>query len=121
MKNIIKKLSVIFLLLSVILSLTACMTDTSGCKYELLSSSWSAVQKGGSEISLMFDDENAYLTAKSGNDEIKINGKYVSDDTSFIIFNTAYPENYRFFYELNGENLSLTYCGDTIVLVRQKL
>lgn len=115
-----KKFFMFFILMIFVFVMTSCMSDTSGCKYELTASSWSAEQKGGSSVSLSFDDENAYLTAKSGNDEVNIDGKYAADSESFVIFNTAYPENFRFYYELNGENLSLTYCEGTIVLKRQK-
>lgn len=120
MKRVFKSFCVFFALIIVVFITTSCMNDTSGCKYELTSVSWSTEQNGGSCVSLSFDDENAYLTAKSGNDEISINGKYALDDESFVIFNTAYPENLRFYYELNGENLSLTYCEGTIVLKQQK-
>ena len=120
MKIIFKSFCAFFYLLTVAFFLTSCMSDTSGCKYELTSSSWSSVQKGGSYVSLSFEDENAYVTAKSGDDEISINGKYAADNESFVIFNTAYSENFRFYYELNGENLNLTYCEGTIVLKRQK-
>ena len=67
-----------------------------------------------------YDLDNKYFDARLTDDEINIIGKYVADNESFVVFNTSYPENFKFYYELNGENLSLTYGDGTIVLKRQK-
>ncbi len=120
MKRLFKSLFVFIALSFITILYASCTTDTTGYQYELTSSHWSAEEKGSSHMYLYFDDENAYLTAKSGNDEINIIGKYLADNESFVVFNTSYPENFKFYYELNGENLSLTYGDGTIVLKRQK-
>ena len=120
MKKIFKSIFAIVVMLLILITYTSCTTDTTGCVFELTSSHWSTEQKGGSYIILDFDEQKAYLTAKSSDDEIKISGRYVIDDNSFVIFNDYYSESFKFYYEVNGENLSLSYGEGAIVLKREK-
>lgn len=92
----------------------SCMADTSGQSYELSNEKWYGVLNGGAEVSLEFSDNTATLKLKSGEDEINLNGLYVIDDTTFIIFNQEFKQSYSFNYTVNGDTLVLEYCGNKI-------
>ena len=97
----------------------SCTADTSGESYELTSESWHGVLKGGAEVSLSFSDNTAKLTLKSGEDEITIDGLYVIDENSFIIFNQEFKQSYNFDYTVSGDKLTLGYCGNQIEIEKQ--
>lgn len=97
----------------------SCTADTSGESYELTSENWHGVLKGGAEVSLSFSDNTAKLTLKSGEDEITIDGLYVIDENSFIIFNQEFKQSYNFDYTVSGDKLTLGYCGNQIEIEKQ--
>ena len=97
----------------------SCTADTSGESYELTSENWHGVLKGGAEVSLSFSDNTAKLTLKSGEDEITIDGLYVIDENSFIIFNQEFKQSYNFDYTVSGDKLTLSYCGNQIEIEKQ--
>ena len=97
----------------------SCTADTSGESDELTSENWHGVLKGGAEVILSFSDNTAKLTLKSGEDEITIDGLYVIDENSFIIFNQEFKQNYNFDYTVSGDKLTLGYCGNQIEIEKQ--
>lgn len=111
MKKFVVILSIIICLL-----FCSCTADTSGYKYELTSKSWSAVLEGGARAELSFEGDIALLTLQSGGSTAQIKGKYVADDTSFVIFVPEIAQNYTFNYTPKGRTLELKYKNDTIIL-----
>ena len=98
----------------------SCTTDTSGYKNELTSRTWSAKLDGGAEVKLSFNGNAVTLYLKSYDKTTKIEGKYVADDKSFVIFAPEISQNYTFEYKPKGENLDLKYNGSTITLKEAK-
>ena len=88
----------------------SCTADTSGESFEITSENWYGKLKGGAEVS---------LNLKSGEDEMVINGLYVIDDSSFIIFNQEFKQSYNFNYTVSGNKLVLDYCGKQIEIEKQ--
>lgn len=97
----------------------SCTADTSGEIYEITSEKWYGKLDGGAEVSLEFSDKTAQLTLKSGEDKITINGLYVVDDSSFVIFNEEFKQSYIFNYTVNGSKLMLDYCSNQIEIEKQ--
>ena len=97
----------------------SCTADTSGESFEITSENWYGKLKGGAEVSLNFSDNQAELKLKSGEDEMVINGLYVIDDSSFIIFNQEFKQSYNFNYTVSGNKLVLDYCGKQIEIEKQ--
>ncbi len=97
----------------------SCTADTSGESFEITSENWYGKLKGGAEVSLNFSGNQAELKLKSGEDEMVINGLYVIDDSSFIIFNQEFKQSYNFNYTVSGNKLVLDYCGKQIEIEKQ--
>lgn len=87
----------------------SCTVDTSGYSYELVSNSWEKNLEGGGSVELSFDKDNASLTLENGNLKKKINGKFIADENSFVIFSSELSRNYKFDYIPSGNSLELTY------------
>lgn len=90
------------------------MADTTGYSTELTSSDWKATLKGGAEVELSFDEENAVLSLKNGDVESEIKGKYIADETTFVIFVPEIAQNYGFEYTPKGNTLDVKYGENTI-------
>lgn len=107
------------LICAVCFAFCSCTADTSGESFEITSENWYGKLKGGAEVSLNFSDNQAELKLKSGEDEMVINGLYVIDDSSFIIFNQEFKQSYNFNYTVSGNKLVLDYCGKQIEIEKQ--
>ncbi len=111
---------VVLLSLFLCLLFCSCTTDTSGYKSELTSKKWSAKLDGGAEVKLTFSADTATMHIKSADKSTEIEGRYVADDKSFMIFVPEISQNYTFEYTPKGENLDLKYNGSTITLKEAK-
>lgn len=96
--------------------LCSCTANTSGYIYELTSSKWTANLDGGAELELEFDNDTAYLYIQNAEKYSKIEGKYIADETTFVIFVPEISTNYIFNYKPKGNTLDLSYNGNTITL-----
>jgi hypothetical protein len=96
--------------------LCGCSVNTSGYTYELTSKRWLAELDGGARVELEFSDDTADLSITSADLQKHISGKYIADDTSFVIFVPEVARNYSFDYTPKGESLELSYNGSTIKL-----
>lgn len=96
--------------------LCSCTANTSGYIYELTSSRWIAHLDSGAEINLEFNNDTAYLDVKNAEKASQIKGKYIADETTFVIFVSDISTNYIFTYKPKGNTLDLTYNGNTITL-----
>ena len=110
-----KKFIVLFLII-ICLTFSSCMADTTGYSSELISSAWQTELKGGAEVELRFDEETARLSLKNGDLKSEIMGKYVVDETTFVIFVPEISQNYGFEYIPKGDSLDLKYGEYTITL-----
>lgn len=99
-----------------ILLISGCSSDTSGYVAELTSDSWSAELEGGGVVSLSFDGGFACLDLHSNNLNQQINGRFIADDSSFVIFMPEISQNYSFDYVTKGNSLELSYNNYTITL-----
>ncbi len=91
-----------------------CETKQTGNVYELTRYSWQAKFENGGKVTLSFRGERASLTLKNGDEQDKIEGKVIADDSSFVIFDRDDAQNYGFEYVPRGEKLDLTFEGSTI-------
>lgn len=110
-----KRLTVIFLIV-ICMTFTSCMADTTGYSYELTSSEWGATLKGGAEVKLSFNEDTALLSLQNGDLKSEIKGKYIADETDFVIFVPEIAQNYGFEYTPKGNTLELKYGEHTITL-----
>ena len=110
---------VVPLICAVCFAFCSCTADTSGESFEITNENWYGKLKGGAEVSLNFSGNQAELKLKSGEDEMVINGLYVIDDSSFIIFNQEFKQSYNFNYTVSGNKLVLDYCGKQIEIEKQ--
>lgn len=108
----------IFLLLSITLcfALCSCSVDTSGYKQELTSNEWEAKLESGAEVNLKFSGEKACFSITNAGNQTTIDGNYVADENSFIIFVPNLAQNYRFEYFPRGVQLDLTYNNNKVTL-----
>lgn len=113
MKNFV----ILLLTLSVLL-LCSCTTDTSGYKTELVSSKWYALLDGGAEVNLSFDDDTACFCINNAEKSCKIEGKYIADDKTFVIFVPEIAQNYGFSYTPKNSTLELGFGEHYITLER---
>ena len=113
-----KKLVIIsvFLLTSAIIMLTGCSSDVSGSIAELISCSRSAELESGAEVRLDFAEDTARLEIESGEERTVIEGKYIADDESFVVFMPEIGQNYCFSYKPMGEELLLSYGEGSVIL-----
>ncbi|MBQ1717099.1 MAG: hypothetical protein II025_04270, partial [Ruminococcus sp.] len=72
------------------------------------------------EVRLSFDGDSAALTVDSAGESIEISGKCVIDDSNIVIFVPSLSLNYGFEYLPLGDELELSYEGDTITLEKEK-
>lgn len=107
---------VVTILMLCCLTLCSCTADTSGYSRELTSSEWSARLDGGAEVKLEFTDSNACFSISNANKKTEIKGKYIVDESTFVIFVPDISMNYSFDYTPKGKTLDLTYNGNTITL-----
>ena len=105
-----------FVAVLILLPLFFCGCDTkqTGSAYELTRYSWQAKFDNGGEVKLSFSGEFASLTLKNGTERETIDGRFIADDTSFVIFDSGVSQNYGFGYVPRGEKLDLTFEGNTI-------
>lgn len=94
----------------------SCTVNTSGYSYELTSSLWEANLEGGGRVELFFNDGNAVLTLENGDLKKQISGKYIADESTFVIFDSDISYNYKFDYIPKGNSLELTYNNMEIIL-----
>lgn len=111
-----KKILIFLILLMVILIFSSCTTNTSGYTYELITQNWTYNGKNNTKLNLKFDNNVAKLTAFSNNKTTVINGKYLIDNNSFIIYQDNKFQTYKFNYEIKGDYLILSYNEDFIKL-----
>ncbi len=110
-KNMKKTVAVILLLLVVF---CGCARTSPGNTSELTQYVWTASLKGGGEVRLELDGETARLEMSCGGEKEVIEGRYLADETSFVIFDSDAEQNYRFEYVPRGKKLDLTYKSHTI-------
>ena len=96
--------------------LCGCSVDTSGYKYELVSNVWEAEPDSGARAVLQFDGDIATLELSNGDLQRKIEGKYIADDNTLVIFMPELKYNYSFEYEPKGNTLELKYNDMTLTL-----
>lgn len=97
-----------------------CSADTSGYKYELTSNEWNAQLEGGGSAELEFDNGTASLTLSNGELSRTIKGRYIADNSSFVIFVPELKFNYSFEYTPKGNTLDLVYNSNTLTLKRSE-
>lgn len=114
MKNFVAVILILFCSM-----LCSCTTDTSGYSYELTSSKWGAELDGGAEVTLEFTGENACFAVSNADKNTEIKGKYIVDESTFVIFVPEISTNYGFSYVPKGNTLDLKYNGNTITLERR--
>ncbi len=100
---------VIMLCAIIMITLCSCSVDTSGYTYELTSNIWEAEFDGGGKAVLKFDDDTASLTMSNGDLQRSIEGRYIADDSSLVIFMPELKYNYCFKYTPRGNTLELEY------------
>ena len=110
-----KKYVAAALILSVFL-LCSCSKDTSGCKTELTTSKWQNRYDSGAEVNLEFENDYAKFTINNADKSCVISGKYIADDSTFVIFVPEIAQNYGFDYNPKNSSLELTFEGNTITL-----
>lgn len=113
--RILKKI-VAVLIISVCFVFSACTTDTSGYVNELKSSKWTAKLEGGAEVNLEFSEDTAILKIQNSDITTEIEGSYIADQNSLVIFMPDVAQNYTFTYTPKGNKLDLTYNNSTITL-----
>lgn len=91
-----------------------CESRQRGNTYELTRYSWFAKFDNGGEVRLKFDGERASLTLKNGKEQDAVRGRFIADDTAFVIFDRDVSRNFAFDYVPRGEKLDLTFEGNTI-------
>ena len=107
-----KKLVAVILLLPVVFC--GCARTSAGNTAELTQYVWTAALKGGGEARLELDSKTAHLEMSCGGEKEVIEGSYLADETSFVIFDAGAGQNYRFEYAPRGKKLNLTFDGNTI-------
>lgn len=110
------KKSVVLLLIISSLLFCSCTSPSSSYKTELVSSSWHTTLDGGAEVSLSFDDQTACLSISSSDKNCKIEGKYIADEQTLVIFVPEIAQNYGFSYTPKNSTLTLCFEGNTITL-----
>lgn len=117
-----KKL-LILIVLSASFLLCGCTQSAPSYKTELINSAWKASAEGGAEAELGFSGEPDGLSAdfiiKNAGKTVKISGKCVADEHSFVIFDASVLQNYAFDYVPKGDTLDLTYNNKTITFQKQ--
>lgn len=108
-----KKFVAAFLLLPL---LCGCGMRQTGRAHELCARDWRITQRGGAQISLRFDGDNACFTVQNGGERTKIEGRYLATEKDFVIFVPQIAQNYRFSYIPRGKYLDLQYNGKTLTL-----
>lgn len=115
---ILKKFVILLLsfLLAAVLLLSGCETAPDGCAHELTDHSWQTSLESGATVSLDFSGEYACLKIQSGDEAVKISGKYLAGESELVIFMPEIYQNYGFEYTPRGNFLDLSYEGKTITL-----
>ncbi len=98
----------------------SCTADTSGYVSELTGSRWSAELNGGARAELCFEGDTASLNIENGGKSVQLQGKYIADENTFVIFMPEIAQNYTFSYTPKGSTLSLSYGGKSIILEKSK-
>lgn len=107
----------IFLL--IIITLSGCETAPKGNISELTDYSWQAKLDSGAEVSLDFDEDRASFNVKNGEKTVSISGRYLADETEFVIFMPEIKQNYGFGYTPRGSMLDIKYGGKTITMKKR--
>ena len=113
-----RKILIIFVFFFVLLC--GCTKSSSGSIDELCDYSWSKTLDGGAKIRLSFEGDDACLTVDSAGESIEIAGRCVVDESNIVIFVPSLSLNYGFEYLPLGDELELSYEGDTITLEKEK-
>ncbi|HCA05511.1 MAG TPA: hypothetical protein DEO32_06415 [Ruminococcaceae bacterium] len=114
-----KKFVFTLIFITFALFLCGCETGETSCVGELTSSSWQLKLKSGGKIDLDFNGKIACLTLSNGKDKTKIEGKYLADETEFVIFMPQIAQNYGFKYTPRGNLLDLSFEGKTVTLKKR--
>ena len=83
---------------------------------ELMAYKWSASDKHGKEISLLFYDDIGHLTIKTDDISCEITGTALVDEHTVKIFDSSCNQSYSFDYVLYGNKIDITYNEKTIGL-----
>lgn len=111
---------VVTILIFCCITFSSCTADTSGYSNELTSGKWYAQLDGGAEVKLEFTDSNACFSINNADKKTEIKGKYIADESTFIIFVPEISMNYSFDYTPKGNTLDLTYDANTITLKKME-
>ena len=115
-----KKLVIsVLIILLIIITLSGCETAPKGNIVELTDYSWQTTLDSGAEITLNFDDNRASFNIKNGEKTVNISGRYLADETEFVIFMPEIKQNYGFEYTPRGSMLDIKHDGKTITMKKR--
>ena len=114
-----KKLVISVLIFLMVLMLSGCETAPKGNISELTDYSWQAKLDSGAEVSLDFDEDRARFYVKNGEKTVSISGRYLADETEFVIFMPEIKQNYGFGYTPRGSLLDIKHDGKTITMKKR--
>lgn len=114
-----KKPVISVLIFLMVLMLSGCETAPKGNIVELTDYSWQTTLDSGAEITLNFDDNRASFNVKNGEKTVSISGRYLADETEFVIFMPEIKQNYGFGYTPRGSMLDIKHDGKTITMKKR--
>lgn len=116
-----KRLSIIFVTILLILSLTSCTQIVSNTADQIRLNNWRAVLENESIVTLDFNEDIARFTVQKKNKTyLKLKGVCIFDKESLVIFDESTSYKYSFDYYVTGNKLKLTYEDNSITLKKLK-
>lgn len=113
MKNFKAVIFSLILIISVLFS--GCGKTVINCDAdEIKLYKWEYSGEQGLVSTLEFEEDNAVLTVKNGDEYCKIDGLCVFGENSFVIIDNIIKREFPFKYELSGTELNLEYNGNYI-------
>lgn len=107
------------LLIISVLLFSGCMQSDCGYLDELTQNRWEARLSGGGKVSLRFSEDTAALHIENAGEKADITGRYLADESTFVVFVPEIGQNYGFSYEPRGNTLVLQM-GENRITLRKK-
>lgn len=116
-----KRLSIIFVTILLILSLSSCTQIVSNTADQIRLNNWKTVLKNESIVTLDFNEDIAKFTVQKKNKTyLELKGVCIFDKESLVIFDESTAYKYSFDYCVTGNKLKLTYEDNSITLKKLK-
>lgn len=114
-----KKIFALFYTVCIVLVFCSCSDTVINSDFdEIRLHKWQYTNEYGLQADISFEENKISLSIENNNEKTELNGLCLCDSESLIIIDNNTNCEYLFYYELNGDDLNLTYHSKSIKFIK---